>query len=61
MSSTTNLSTLKINYLTDEQYQAALSSNLLNENELYLTPINTLTSEEILAAAASGWGVSAVI
>ena len=38
MSSITDLSTLKINYLTNAQYEAALTSNLLNPNELYLTP-----------------------
>ena len=38
MSTTTNLSTLKINYLTQEQYDTALGNNQINENELYLTP-----------------------
>lgn len=35
---TTNLSTLKINYLTEEQYQDALENQEINENEIYMTP-----------------------
>ena len=35
---TENLSTLKINRLTQEQYDAALTSGSINANELYLTP-----------------------
>ena len=38
MPTTTNLSTLKINYLTQAQYNAAVSNNTINENEIYLTP-----------------------
>lgn len=38
MSTTTNLSTLKINYLTQAQYDAALANSEINENEIYLTP-----------------------
>lgn len=38
MSTTTNLDTLKINYLTQAQYDAALADDQINENELYLTP-----------------------
>ena len=32
----TNLSTLKINYLTSQQYQDALDAGTINPNELYL-------------------------
>lgn len=61
MSTTTNLSTLKINYLTQAQYDTALANSQINENELYFTPgtgdaaghtvltqaeYNALTSEE---------------
>lgn len=61
MSTTTNLSTLKINYLTQAQYDEALENDQINENELYFTPgtgdaaghieltqaeYNALTSEE---------------
>lgn len=35
---TENLSTLKIHKLTQEQYDNAVSSGTVNENELYLTP-----------------------
>ena len=38
MSSTTNLSSLVINYLTEAQYQAAKTGGTLNENQLYFTP-----------------------
>ena len=34
---TENLSTLKINKLTREQYEAALEAGNINENELYMT------------------------
>lgn len=53
-----NLSTLKINKLTQEQYDIALVNNKINENEFYFTPddselkiaqltetINSLTEE----------------
>lgn len=36
--STTDITTLKINYLTQEMYDAALANNQINENELYVTP-----------------------
>lgn len=36
--SVTNLTTLKINYLTAEQYAAAIAGGQINENELYMTP-----------------------
>lgn len=35
---TTDLSTLKINYLTQEMYEDALENQEINENELYITP-----------------------
>lgn len=37
---TENLSTLKINRLTQEQYDTALTNGSINANELYLTPDN---------------------
>lgn len=36
--STTDLTTLKINYLTQAQYEAALAQGQISENELYFTP-----------------------
>lgn len=38
MSTTTNLSTLKINYLSQSQYDTALANNQINADELYFTP-----------------------
>ena len=35
---TENLTTLKINQLTQAQYEAALAAGTVNENELYATP-----------------------
>lgn len=50
----TNLSTLKINYLTSQQYQDALDAGTINPNELYLTPASgrgsTVTVEQILTS-----------
>lgn len=50
----TNLSTLKINYLTSQQYQDALDAGTINPNELYLTPASgrgsTVTVEPILVS-----------
>lgn len=42
MATTTDLSTLKINYLTEAQYNVALANNEINANELYLTPVDSL-------------------
>lgn len=48
----TNLSTLKINYLTSQQYQDALEGGEINPDELYLTPASgrgsSVTYNEIL-------------
>lgn len=38
MSTTTDLQELKINYLTQAQYDAAKSGGTVNENEIYMTP-----------------------
>lgn len=38
MATTQDLSTLKINYLTQEQYNTALTNNEINSDEIYLTP-----------------------
>lgn len=34
----TTVSDLKINYLTEAQYQEALTAGEINENEIYMTP-----------------------
>ena len=44
---TTNLSTLKINYLTQSQYDTALDNNQINENEIYMTPTKDMTTQEV--------------
>lgn len=49
MATTTDLSTLKINYLTQEQYNTAKANGEINENEIYLTPN---VSEVILSTLA---------
>ncbi len=46
--SVTNLTTLKINYLTAEQYAAAIAGGQINENELYMTPATTGTTNVIV-------------
>ncbi len=64
MATTTNLTTLKINYLTQEQYDAAVTSGTINSDELYFTPAATElpsngTSGQILMINSSGdivWG-----
>lgn len=49
MSTTTNLSNLVINYLTQSQYDAAAQAGTLNENQIYLTP-----AVELATVATSG-------
>lgn len=49
MATTTNLNTLKINYLTQAQYETALGNNQIDENELYFTP-----SDEVQKVSKTG-------
>lgn len=49
MATTTNLSSLVINYLTQSQYDAAAQAGTLNENQIYLTP-----AVELATVATSG-------
>ena len=49
MSTTTNLSNLVINYLTQSQYDSAAQAGTLNENQIYLTP-----AVELATVATSG-------
>ena len=49
MATTTNLSSLIINYLTQAQYDAAAEGGTINENQLYFTP-----PEQMAAVATSG-------
>lgn len=50
---TENVSTLKINKLTQAQYDRELAAGNIDENALYLTPEEAITPEFIGAAAAS--------
>lgn len=50
---TTNIPTLQIHKLTEEQYEAAKLAGTLDENALYMTPDEAVTPESIGAAEAS--------
>lgn len=60
MSTTTNLNTLKINYLTQAQYDAAEQGGTINENELYLTPDTTITDVTVGGTSVVSDGVAVV-
>lgn len=60
MSSVTNLSTLKINYLTKQQYQDALDAGEINENELYMTPAENGGGSIVIDDVLSPTSVNAV-
>lgn len=53
MATTTNLSTLKINYLTQEQYNTAVANNQINSDELYFTPSQITYGTTDLVAGSS--------
>ena len=55
MATTTNLDTLKINYLTQAQYDAALENNEIDEDQVYLTPgpNDILANDLVVAGNAS--------
>ena len=56
MSTTTNLDTLTINYLTQAQYDAAKTAGTIDENQLYLTP----DLHSFYQASGSGTGATAL-
>ena len=61
MATTTDLTTLKINYLTQAQYDTALANNQINANELYFTPsgiVGSVTSIGVSNATDGGLSVS---
>lgn len=58
MATTTNLSTLKINYLTQAQYNTALANNQINDDELYLTPDEIITVTPSITNVTSGATIS---
>lgn len=47
MSTTTNLDTLKINYLTQDQYDTAFTNNQINANQLYFTSDGTYPATQV--------------
>ena len=51
MATSTEISELKINYLTEAQYNSALSNNQINSNEIYMTPSSD--GEEFSGATTS--------
>lgn len=57
MSTTTNLTTLKINYLTEAQYATAVANNQINEDEIYLTP-ETAGNVSITVSNATNGGLT---
>ena len=61
MSTTTDLTTLKINYLTQAQYDAALEDDEINADEIYMTPVGTVgtvTSVGVSNATNGGLSIS---
>lgn len=52
MSTTTDLSTLKINYLTKSQYDTAKAQGLIESNEIYMTPEDSLLRSKVGAIVA---------
>ncbi len=57
MSTTTDLSTLIINYLTQSQYDTALANGEINENELYLTPDVSPITFEAVTSGGHAWNI----
>ena len=63
MSTTTDLTTLKINYLTQAQYDTALANSQINSDELYLTPSSgssAVTDVEVDGTSVVSGGVASV-
>lgn len=55
---TKNLSTLKINKLTQAQYDAAIQAGTINEDEIYMTPDNNeLDTTQFLRVSDEGSAV----
>ena len=58
---TTDLTTLKINYLTQQMYENALANDEINENELYFTPGSGLPYTTTAPTAANTDGLKIVL
>lgn len=60
MATTTNLTTLKINYLTQAQYDALVQAGTVNADEIYLTPENgSVTETDPVFTASVAHGITA--
>lgn len=60
MATTTDLTTLKINYLTQAQYDALVQAGEVNPNEIYLTPENgSVTETDPIFTASPAHGITA--
>lgn len=46
MATISNLQTLKINYLTQTQYDTALANGEINSNEIYITPATPVVTAD---------------
>ena len=53
MATTTNVSPLKINYLTQAQYDTALANNQINANELYFTPSSGASAGNVIGSSTA--------
>ena len=58
MATITNLNTLKINYLTQAQYETALGNNQIDENELYFTPNSEEVETDPVFKASPAYGIT---
>ena len=58
MATTTNLNTLKINYLTQAQYETALGNNQIDANELYFTPNSEEAETDPVFKASPAYGIT---
>lgn len=54
MATTTDLQTLKINYLTQDQYDTALANGQINNNEFYITPYSSTLSASFFISLIEG-------
>lgn len=57
----TQINELKINYLTEAQYEEALVNNEINDNEIYMTPSSESGTGEIEEVTLSSLGITATV
>lgn len=53
MATSKNLTELKINYLTDDQYKNAVQNNRINDDEIYMTPSSSSDVQEFEGATTT--------